>query len=264
MLEGNSEGVLVKVAAIQHDIVWEEPEANFAALAPKIADAAGQGARLVALSEMFSNGFSMNTGEIAEPVGGPSSQFLQTQATEHGIWICGSLPERSEGDSLPRNTLVLAGPDGQTHRYAKKHRFAYGGEDDHYLAGDETLTVDIDGVAVTLLICFDLRFAPDFWNAAEQTDLYVVVANWPGARSLHWLRLLQARAIENLAYVVGVNRVGDSGGLPHTGDSRIFGPFGEPIAEAEPGAEVTLFADIDPETVKTVRADYPFLGERLS
>lgn len=253
----------MKVAAVQHDIVWENPEANFAELAPKVAGAAAEGARLVTLSEMYSNGFSMNTGEIAEPVDGPSTQFLIGQAAEHNIWICGSLPEQAPGDPLPRNTLVLAGPDGNVHRYAKKHRFAYGGEDQHYLAGDDTLTVDIDGVAVTLLVCFDLRFAPDFWDAAPHTDLYVVIANWPGARSLHWLRLLQARAIENLAYVLGVNRVGDSGGLPHTGDSRIFGPFGEVLAEAEPNAEVTLFAEIDPATVKAVRNDYPFLGERL-
>ena len=102
----------MKVAVVQHDIVWEDKDANFARLAPMVASAAATGARLVVLSETFSTGFSMRTDVIAEPEGGPSSQFLIAQAAAHGVWVCGSCPEVGDGGDRPRNTLVLAGPDG--------------------------------------------------------------------------------------------------------------------------------------------------------
>ena len=252
----------MKVAAVQHRIAWEDPGANFAALVPKIDAAAEAQAQFIALTEMYSNGFSMNTSVIAEPVDGPSTAFLVEQAERTGAWICGSVPEQGAGLSLPHNCLVLAGPDGTVHRYAKKHRFAFAGEDQHYTAGSDLLTVDLHGVAVSLFVCFDLRFAPDFWHLAPRTDLYVVVANWPAARREHWMALLRARAIENQAYVLGVNRVGDGGGLHYSGDSRIIDPLGELIAEAPVDDEALLVADIDPAVVADVRTRFPFLAER--
>ncbi|MBN2622186.1 MAG: carbon-nitrogen family hydrolase, partial [Acidimicrobiales bacterium] len=125
----------MKIAVVQHDIVWEDKAANVARLGPMIEAAAGTGARLVVLSEMFSTGFSMNTDVTAEPEGGPSSHFLTAQAAAHGVWVCGSCPEVAEGATVPSNTLVLAGPDGTTHRYRKIHRFAHGGEDVAFAAG---------------------------------------------------------------------------------------------------------------------------------
>jgi len=118
----------VKVAAIQHDIVWEHPPANFAHLAPMIATAAAGGARLAVLTEMYSTGFSMAAERIAEPADGPSTEFLVQQAATHDLWVCGSLPERAPGDDRPSNCLVLAGPDGTVHRYRKIHPFSYAGE----------------------------------------------------------------------------------------------------------------------------------------
>ncbi len=171
----------MKVAAIQHDIVWEDPTANFARLAPRIADAAAAGARLVVLTEMYSTGFSMDTARVAEPVDGPSARFLVDQAIEHGVWMCGSVPEVQPGDERPANTLVLAAPDGAVHRYRKIHPFTYGGEHEQYAAGDQLVTVDIDGVRCSLFVCYDLRFADEFWGLAPDTDCYVVVANWPSA-----------------------------------------------------------------------------------
>ena len=253
----------LRVAGIQHHIAWEEPDQNFDHLRPLIDKAVGDGARLVALTEMYSNGFSMNTGEIAEPVDGPSTEFLVDQATSHGVWVCGSVPEQPEGQRLPHNCLVLAGPDGSTERYRKIHRFAYGGEDEHYEAGTERVTTMIDGVRVSLFVCFDLRFAPDFWHVAHDTDLYLLVANWPAARSTHWTTLLQARAIENQAYMLGVNRVGDAcDGLAHSGDSRLFDPFGEVLASAAADEETIITGVVDADEVARVRRDYPFLGER--
>lgn len=251
------------VAGIQHDIAWEQPEANFAHLRPMVAEAVDRGARLVALTEMYSNGFSMNTGVIAEAVDGPSTTFLVEEATRHGVWVCGSVPERLEGHDRPHNCLVLAGPDGSTQRYRKIHRFSYAGEDEHYEAGEDTVTTDIDGVRISLFVCFDLRFSPDFWQVAADTDLYVVVANWPAARRVHWTTLLRARAIENQAYVLGVNRVGPAGdGLAHSGDSRLFDPVGGLVDKGDANEETIVIGSVDADEVARVRRDYPFLGER--
>ncbi len=250
------------VAAIQHDIVWEDPAANFARLAPRIAAAAGAGARLVALTEMYATGFSMATERTAEPIDGPSTEFLVAQAAATGAWVCGSVPALSgPGADRPHNVLVLAAPDGTVHRYAKIHPFSYGGEDRHYAAGDRHVTALVEGVRVSLFVCYDLRFADEFWGLAADTDCYVVVANWPAARRTHWQALLQARAIENQAYVVGVNRVGEGGGLAYSGDSRIVDPLGELLATGAIG-ETTLLAEVDPARVAEVRATFPFLQDR--
>jgi predicted amidohydrolase len=253
---------MLRIAAVQHDIVWEDRDANLAALAPLVAKAAGEGARLVLLTETFAVGFSMATDRTAEAEGGPTTAWLVDQAAHHGIWVGGSVPIRAEGADRPRNAFVLAGPDGEVHRYDKRHPFSFGEEDEHFEAGDEALTVAIDDVRSSPAVCYDLRFADQFWAQAEGTDLYVVVANWPSPRQHHWRALLIARAIENQAYVVGVNRVGDDGlGVAHVGGSVVIDPMGQVVAEA--GADETvLVADIDPRTVAEVRARFPFLQDR--
>src|ERR1700712_1536332 len=228
----------MRIAAVQHDIEWNDRDANFARLAPMIPAAAGNGADLVLLTETFSTGFSVDTDSFAEPEGGPSATFLREQAAQHGAWVCGSCPEvpADAGDDLhadrrPYNSFVLAGPDGTVHRYRKIHPFTYGGEDKHVRPGAEMITVDIAGLRVSPFVCYDLRFADEFWQRAAQTDLYLVPANWPESRRLHWQSLLLARAIENQAYVVGCNRVGTAGdGLKYCGDSRIVDPTGELLA----------------------------------
>lgn len=252
----------MKVGAIQHDIVWEDPSANFARLAPMIEAAAADGARLVVLSEMFATGFSMHTDRIAEPSDGPSARFLAEQARANAVWVCGSVPEQAPGDDRPSNCLVLAGP-GEEYRYHKIHPFTFAGEHDRYVAGSDHVTVTVDEVRISLFVCYDLRFADEFWTLAPHTDAYVVVANWPAARRDHWRTLLRARAIENQAYVVGVNRVGRGGRLDYAGDSAIIGPFGESLAEAA-DTETTLVAELDPKVVATTRARYPFLADRRS
>jgi predicted amidohydrolase len=251
----------VKVAAVQHDIAWEDRDANFAHLAPLIAGAAAGGARLVVLTEMFSTGFSMAVDRVAELPDGPSASFLAAQAREHDVWVCGSLPERPSAGERPFNQLVLASPDGAMHRYAKIHPFGYGAEPQHYAAGDAFLTVPIDGVRCSFFVCYDLRFADEFWPLAPDTDCYVVPANWPRQRAAHWKALLPARAIENQAYVVGVNRVGTGGGLTYVGDSVILDPLGDPVAAAADG-ECVLLGEVDPERVREVREKYPFLHDR--
>jgi predicted amidohydrolase len=255
----------MRVAAIQHDIAWCDRQANFAHLAPMIAGAASSGARLILLSETFSTGFATDRDDLGEPEGGPSSQFLVEQARLHDVWIGGSCPEIASDapadDQRPYNTLVLAAPDGTQHRYRKIHPFTYGGETKHFNAGDQFVTVDVDGLRVTLFVCYDLRFADEFWQLANDTDVYLVPANWPEARRLPWMALLQARAIENMAYVVGCNRVGSGNGLPYSGDSRIIDPLGEVLASASQ-TESILLADISAERVAEVRDRFRFLQDR--
>jgi len=255
----------MRVAAIQHDIAWCDRRANFTHLAPMVATAAFAGARLILLTETFSTGFATERDDLGEPEGGPSSQFLAEQATLHGVWVGGSCPEIGADspaeDQRPHNTFVLASPDGTQHRYRKIHPFTYGGETKHFRAGDQFLTVDVEGLRVTLFVCYDLRFADEFWQLADHTDVYLVPANWPEARRLPWTALLQARAIENQAYVVGCNRVGVGNGIAYSGDSRVIDPLGEILASAAQ-SESILFADISAERAAEVRDRFRFLQDR--
>lgn len=254
------------IAGIQSDTVWEDPPANFERLRPRVEAAVAAGADLVLLPEMFACGFSMNTQRTGEPVGGPSTTFLVDTAADVGAWVGGTLPELAAGADRPTNTFVLAGPDGTVHRYAKIHPFTYADEHDHFAAGDQLVTVTIGGVRCSLFVCYDLRFADEFWQLADSTDCYLVPANWPTPRREHWTALLRARAIENQAYVVGVNRVGegrrrDGGPLAYPGDSMIIDPLGQVLAAAAE-VETTLLAPIDERIVADVRARFPFLQDR--
>lgn len=250
----------MKVAAIQHDIVWEDAGATRRHVAPLIAQAAASGARLIALAEMFATGFSMRPERIAEDEGGPTEAFLIDQAREHDTHVVASIAQRDR-DGNYRNNAVLASPTGAVHRYSKIHPFSYAGEHERYAAGEQHLTVDIEGLRVTFFVCYDLRFADEFWALAADTDLYVVPANWPEPRREHWRTLLRARAIENQAYVLGVNRVGTVKDVEYVGDSAIIDPLGRTLAEAAVGESV-LVAEAAPASVKAIRAAFPFLADR--
>ena len=254
----------LRIAGIQHDIVWNDRDANFERLAPMIAAATGAGAGLVLCTETFSTGFAVGDPDLGEPEGGPSSQFLVAQAAEHGVWVGGSCPEVAVADGddpRPFNSFVLAGPDGTTHRYRKIHPFTFAGEEKWFRAGTDFVTVEIAGLRVSLFVCYDLRFADEFWQLADATDVYLVPANWPDKRRHHWRALLQARAIENQAYVVGVNRVGTGGGLTYSGDSGIVDPMGELLATAA-HTESILLADVSAEQVADTRDHFRFLPDR--
>jgi predicted amidohydrolase len=254
----------VRIALLQTDIVWEDPAANFARLEPQLEAAAASGARLVVLPEMYACGFSMNTDKVAESLHGPSTTFLVDRAEALGVWICGSVPAKNPDADLPHNTFVLAGPSGELERYRKMHPFTFDREDEHYAAGDELLMVEVEGVRLTPLICYDLRFGEVFWGMADATDCYVVVANWPERRRMHWKTLLCARAIENQAYVVGLNRVGTGGNdgeFAYAGDSAVIDPWGEVLTEASRDPTM-LLADVDPARVADARERFPVLRDR--
>jgi predicted amidohydrolase len=253
----------MRIALVQHDIVWEDRDATLERLEPQVAVAAGTGARLISLTEMFATGFSMNTGVTAEAPDGPTAAWMVEQARRHDVWLAGSRAELVPGDDRPTNCLLLVSPQGEITRYPKIHPFSYAGENDHFAPGADTVTVEVEGVRLSLFVCYDLRFANVFWDLAEDTDAYLVVANWPGSRRDHWTRLLDARAIENQAYVLAVNRVGDGGGLSYTGDSRVVDPGGQVLAAAA-HTETLLLADVDPSEVTRTRDAFPFLRDRTS
>ncbi len=249
----------MRVALLQQDIAWEDVCENHRRAARLLREAAAEGARLAVLPEMFCTGFSMNAERIAQPPGGPSETFLREQAGSLGIWIVASIPEA--GEPFPRNMALIVSPQGCVTRYAKVHPFSFAGEDRHYAAGDRVVTINIESVRVTPFICYDLRFPEPFRTAATETDAYVVVANWPDQRREHWRTLLRARAIENQAYVVGVNRVGDGDGLHYAGDSAAIAPLGETLVEGD-DRERVLFCEIDPAVVAKLRTRFPALNDR--
>jgi predicted amidohydrolase len=249
----------LRVGIVQHDIVWEDREATLAHVAPMVAKAAGDGAELIVLPEMFAVGFSMDTAKVAEAPAGPTEEWLVARAAEHGVWVGGSAPVRA-GAGV-RNRFLLAAPDGAVVSYDKVKPFTHGGEADHYEAGPGAAGWPLPGLRVTPFVCYDLRFAPLWWDRALDTDLYVCVASWPAARAAHWRSLLVARAVENQAYVIGCNRVGVGGRLSYVGGSIAVDPLGEVVADAG-DEEAGLVVDIDPAVVATIRGKLPFLQDR--
>jgi predicted amidohydrolase len=249
----------MRVALVQMDLAWEDVAENHRRARRHLEAAKAKGARLALLPEMFCTGFSMESDRIAQPPGGPSEAFLRDTARELAMWILASIPEA--GQPRPRNMAILAAPDGSATRYAKIHPFTYGGEDRVYTGGDRIVTVDVEGLRVTPFVCYDLRFPEPFRLAAEDTDLFAVVANWPAARREAWRTLLRARAMENLCYVAGVNRAGEGGGLRYTGDSALISPWGEVLVEGS-DEEAVLVGDVDPAVVRETRAKFPALSDR--
>ena len=234
--------------------------------APRADDRAtprGDGARLVVLTEMYSTGFSMDTERDRRAVR-RSERAVPRRAGARARRLGVRLGARGAAGRrrCPSNTLVLAAPDGAVHRYRKIHPFTYGGEHEQYAAGDERVTVDVEGVRCSFFVCYDLRFADEFWALAPDTDCYVVVANWPAPRRDHWRTLLRARAIENQAYVVGVNRVGSGGRLDYAGDSADRAAVRRDAGGRRPRPRRPSCATSIPTVVAETRARYPFLTDR--
>lgn len=250
----------LRVALGEYDTGWQQPQASLVRADACIHQAAAAGARLVVLPEMCTTGFTMAPEEWAEPTSGDSFNGLAELAHRHGVWLIAGIATRD--DAVYRNMAAVLDPSGRlVASYAKQRVFTYAGEHEHYTQGSEHLTVDIDGVRVTPLICYDLRFPELFRDAALDTELFVVIANWPAVRRPHWDVLLPARAIENQAYVVGVNRTGEGGGVSYDGGSAAYDPWGTPAA-VRVAVAAPLVVDVSPALVQSVRAQYPFLADQ--
>lgn len=251
----------MKIAAAQIDIQWHDRAANYEA-ARRAAHAAAQaGAGLFVLPEMFATGFSMETKVTAEGPDGPTPTFLRTLAKETGMSVAGGFVIE-EAPGPPRNASLVVAPDGtDLALYHKIHQIAILGEDRHYGPGAQPAPFALPPFEAACFICYDLRFPELFRALAGVCTLFLVIASWPAARQRHWDILLSARAVENQAYVVGVNRIGEGGGHTFSGGSTVLSPNGETLARA--GAEETLLlADIDAGEVLSLRRSHPFLQDR--
>ena len=229
------------IALVQQEILPNNPQRNLDHFAQAIAPL--RAVDLIILPEVFTTGFCSNARNYAEAVDGEAYGWMAEQAGLHKAVVTGSLVVK-EGDSY-FNRLVWMRPDGSYSHYDKRHLFRMAGEHERYASGQERLLVELKGWRILPLICYDLRF-PVWSRNRNDYDLALYVANWPSARALHWNRLLQARAIENLSYVAGVNRVGmDEKHQHYSGDSSVFSSAGDVLMTSqEPGAFVVeLFAD---------------------
>jgi predicted amidohydrolase len=253
----------VTFTLIQTALHWEDQEANLAMLAQKI-EAIQTPTQVVVLPEMFSTGFSMKPELLAETADGPTVQWMQQVAARKKVILTGSVIIQ-DGDAY-YNRLIWMLPNGQWGHYDKRHRFAFAGEHQHYTAGSQRFIASVNGFKINLLVCYDLRFP--VWarqqmgeDGSAEYDVLLYVANWPQRRSTAWKTLLQARAIENQSYVIGVNRVGDDGnGIYHSGDSMVIDPLGEILyhkADDEDIFTITLKKD----DLQTVRDKFPFLRD---
>jgi omega-amidase len=219
----------LKITLIQSDLHWESADANLAMFEEKIWKINEQ-TDLIILPEMFSTGFSMNTKELAEPMNFKTFKWMKQQAAQTKAVVTGSVIIR-EGEKY-FNRLIWMEPDGNFSYYDKRHLFRIANEDKFFNAGDKKIIKEIKGWKICPLICYDLRFPVWSRNINNSYDVLIYVANWPAARSIAWKTLLQARAIENISYVVGVNRLKEDGkGIYYSGDSVIIDPKGQKIID---------------------------------
>lgn len=251
----------LRVSLVQGDTRWHDPAANRAYYGELIAELGGK-TDLVVLPETFTSGFSNEALARAEGMDGPTVAWLRERATALDAVVAGSLQCRAEGGVV--NRLVWAAPDGSVQHYDKRHLFRMAGEHERYQAGRSLITPTVRGWRVRPLVCYDLRF-PVFIRqgsaaAAEDDfdyDLVVFVANWPAARRHAWRTLLMARAIENLACAVGVNRVGtDGNGLAYSGDSAAVDAVGQRLLELGPAAQVATVT-LAAEALQAHRQRFP-------
>ena len=248
----------LRITTVQSALHWEDRGANLAMFSEKLAELAGR-TDLVVLPEMFTTGFSMNAPSLAEPMDGPTMQWLDAQAKAVGAVITGSFIVVEHGRYY--NRLVWMRPNGYFETYDKRHCFTLAGEHETYTAGNTKRIVELNGWKICLLICYDLRF-PVWSRNTDGYDLLVFVANWPETRSHHWSQLLIARAIENQAYAIGVNRTGtDAKGHTYSGDTAVIDYSGRTQYRVS-GTEAVFTVNLSLEGLRAYREKLPFLADR--
>lgn len=253
----------LNLALIQADILWEDIEGNLQRFREKISSI--KGADLILLPELFSTGFSMTATRLAEDMNGPTVQWMGEMAHLSGAVISGSLVIR-EGEKI-YNRLVWMPPGGNLRTYDKKHLFTLAGEEAHFDAGEDKLIVDLYGWKICPLICYDLRFP--VWSrntmrsGSPDYDLLLYVASWPEVRTFAWEQLLIARAIENQAYCVGLNRVGnDPSGHTYKGMSVVRDPLGEVVGNTLEYKEQILQLKLSAPHLDAIRKKISFLPDQ--
>jgi predicted amidohydrolase len=243
----------LRITLVQADLAWQEPATNRRKLATHFRGLAGH-TDLVVLPEMFPTGFSMDAEGHAETMDGSTVGWMREEAAAMGCVVTGSLIVRDGAHHF--NRLVWARPDGTLGHYDKRHLFRMAGEDRHFAAGSRRVTLELKGWRVCPMVCYDLRF-PVWSRNRNDYDLLLYVANWPARRAHAWSALLRARAIENLSYVVGVNRIGrDGNGATYAGDSVALDFLGQPLS-SEGGGDRVETAVLDLESLRAYRESFP-------
>ena len=248
----------LKVAIIQAELAWENPQQNRHYFSDKI-DAISEHVDLIILPEMFSTGFTMNPYVVAESMHGETILWMQKLAKNKDSAITGSLIIKE--DEHYYNRLVFVYPSGEMKTYDKRHTFTLARENEVYTAGTEKLIVEYKGWKICPLICYDLRF-PVWARNVEEYDVLLYVANWPKPRIAAWDALLKARAIENMTYCIGVNRVGfDINKHEYVGHSAAYNGLGEKISNSNPSAEITTIVTLNAKHLNQVRQKLQFLND---
>ncbi len=246
----------MKVIILQSDIEWANPVANVQNI-NKMIDAAGV-ADLYVLPEMFSTGFCTEPEGVAEPMDSATLRWMQQKAAVTGAAIAGSIAVYEDGKYY--NRFYFVKPNGMVSHYDKHHLFTYGGEHNHFTAGNERVVVEHCGVRILLEVCYDLRF-PVWSRNRGDYDMILYVASWPESRVAAWSALLVARAIENQCYVAGVNRVGSDPKCNYCGGSAIIDPYGNTLATCDMGEECAVSAEVDMEALRAFREKFPVLND---
>lgn len=243
------------VSLIQTDIIWENKKANLEKLESVLSRLKGK-TQLVVLPEMFSTGFSMNSHSLAETNEEETITTLSQWAQQYKLAICGSYIAKQEESYYNRGFLIL--PTSEKYFYDKHHLFRMGNEPKHFSAGHYPFVVHYQDFNICLLVCYDLRFPIWSRNVNNQYDLLIYVANWPASRQKVWDTLLRARALENMSYVCGVNRIGkDGNGLMHNGGSILISPKGETIVSIPDNKETFVTSEINIESLSLFRQKFP-------
>lgn len=253
----------MRVAAAQMDIVWHDRDANHAKIQQMAETAKEAGADLLVFPEMAPTGFSMDTSVTAEPTNGPTSTLFRGLAKDLEMAVVGGFVLETKNGRPQNVSLAVDRKGNDLALYAKIHQIGLLHEDRHYDPGDRTVSFALNDMEAACLICYDLRFPELFRPLVDRCSLILIIASWPAARQRHWDILLPARAVENQLYIVGVNRVGNGGGHLFTGGSAIIDPAGKTLAHGG-DRETLLMGEIDPQRVKQVRSDMPFLKDRKS
>lgn len=251
----------MQLILVQMDIAWEMPFENFEAVTRLLDGTNVEPRALIVLPEMFSVGFTMNVAAVAEEEDGPTERFLRELAVRRGAFVLGGVVRRGTSGK-GRNEAVVFDPDGHLlARYAKLHPFSYAGETEHFEPGNDVVVFDWDGLMTAPFVCYDLRFPELYRHAvAGGAQLLVTIANFPSTRVRHWTGLLVARAVENMAYSVGVNRCGSDPNGAYPGRSLVVDPRGRILTEAA-GTEDAVTLEIDPRSVVRYRDTFPALRD---
>lgn len=248
----------LNIALVQSSLIWESKEQNINVFEKKLSDLTCN-VHIVILPEMFTTGFSMNAEKLAEPMDGPTIDWMVKISNQKGFAICGSIIIEEDGKFY--NRFIFVTPQGQVFQYDKRHLFTFANENKKYTYGQTRLVFEYLGWRILPQICYDVRF-PVWSRNRGDYDLIINVANFPGNRRDIWNTLLKARAIENQCYVAATNRVGVDGmDIYYTGDSQLINATGQQIAQALPGEEKNIYGTLSMDDLLDFRHTFPVLPD---